>query len=48
MKVSEFADKVTRIEGKRKSISVAQVKEVLKIVNELLDGKVYKLIRREL
>jgi hypothetical protein len=45
MKVTDFTSKVTRIEGGKVKISVAQVAEVLKIANKLLSGKLYKLIK---
>lgn len=45
MTVNKFARKVTLREGKKVSISIAQVLEVLKIVNELLSGKLYPLIK---
>ena len=46
MNINDFAVKVTKKEGGKKSISIAQVKEVLKIVNDLLKGELYKLIRK--
>lgn len=46
MNVGEFGNRVTRKEGLKKSISVAQVKEVLRIVNRELNGELYKLIRK--
>ena len=46
MNINDFAVKVTKLEGGKKSISIAQVKEVLKIVNGLLKGGLYKLIRK--
>lgn len=45
MKVTEFAREVTLREGLNKSVSIAQVLEILKIVNTLLNGDLYKLIR---
>ena len=45
MKVSKFSERVTKIEGKKKQISIAQVKEALKVTNDLLAGGLYKLIR---
>ena len=45
MKVQDFTEFVTKLEGKKKSLSIAQVKEVVKIVNKLLGGSVYKEIR---
>ena len=38
MRVHDFEVLVTKKEGKKKSVSVAQVKEIRKIMNKLLDG----------
>ena len=46
MTINEFAVNVASREGKKKSISIAQIKEVLKVVNELTCGELYKIIRR--
>lgn len=46
MKVSDFAVKITEIEGKKKQVNIAQVKEILKIINELMEGEFYKDIRK--
>lgn len=45
MNVNDFAKRVTLREGGKKSISIAQVKEVLRIVNDLLGGALYTIIR---
>jgi hypothetical protein len=45
MKVSLFSLEVAKREGLKKQLSIAQIKEVLKVVNELLDGELYKTIR---
>lgn len=45
MKVTVFAKEVTKQEGLKKQISIAQVMEVLRVVNKLLGGALYKLIR---
>ncbi len=45
MTISDFARKVSQIEGKKKEVSIAQILEILKIVNILLLGGLYKLIR---
>jgi len=45
MKIVEFATLVAKSEGKKKQISVAQVSEVLRIVNELTWGGLYLFIR---
>lgn len=46
MKVTEFAKEVTLAEGLDISISIAQTMEVLKIINRLLNGLLYKEIRK--
>ena len=45
MKVTTFAEIVCAVEGKKKQVNIAQIKEVLKVVNVLLDGALYKKIR---
>jgi hypothetical protein len=45
MKVTEFAEVVADLEGKKKQISIAQIKEVLKIINTVTDGMLYMFIR---
>ena len=42
--VHKFACKVCKLEGKKNQVNVAQVKEVLKVTNQLLKGELYKLI----
>ena len=50
MNINEFAVIVTEIEGGKKSISIAQVKEALKIIrNEILSFSgidIYKIIKK--
>ena len=45
MKITDFSEWVAEKEGLKKQISIAQVKEVLKVVNKLLKGELYKMIR---
>lgn len=45
MTIHRFAVVITRAEGLKVSMSIAQVKEVLRIVNVHLGGLVYKAIR---
>lgn len=45
MNIKEFAREVTLAEGLKVSLSIAQICEVLKIVNRLLGGNLYLLIR---
>ena len=47
MKVTDFARKITLEEGLKESVSIAQVKEILKIINQQTDGQLYKLIREK-
>ena len=46
VKVTTFATRVAMEEGQKKSISIAQILEVLRIVNKLLGGALYQAIRR--
>lgn len=46
VKVTRFAAKVTRKEGGRISISIAQVMEVLRITNAIVGGALYREIRK--
>lgn len=45
MTIAQFALLVTRQEGLKKQVNIAQVKEILKVVNAILNGKLYALIR---
>lgn len=45
MKVTTFSEKVATLESGKKSISIAQIKEVLKHANALTGGVFYKLIK---
>lgn len=45
MKVTEFAKKISEQEGLKKGVDIAQISEVLKVVNGLLDGQLYSMIK---
>ena len=45
MKITEFAVKVAEVEGKKIQVSIAQIKEVIRIVNDLTAGDLYYSIR---
>jgi uncharacterized protein (DUF2267 family) len=47
MKVDKFSQEVAKKEGLKKQVNIAQIKEVLKVINELLDKQLYKLIREK-
>jgi len=46
MNINDFAKEVSREEGGKKEVNIAQIKEILKVVNMLLWGALYKEIRR--
>ena len=46
MKITEMAELVAEHEGKKKQVSIAQIKEVLKVINYLTQGEFYKLVRK--
>jgi hypothetical protein len=46
MKINDFSALVAEKEGGKKQVNIAQIKEVLKVVNDLLGGALYKLIKK--
>ena len=46
MRVTDFRKLIAWYEGQKEEMSIAQIAEVLRIVNDLLDGRVYRLIRK--
>jgi hypothetical protein len=47
MKVSDLALEVAELEGKKKEVSIAQIKEILKCVNTFTNGEFYKWVRKQ-
>jgi len=45
MKITSFAVKVAKLEGKKRQVNIAQIKEILKIVNNLTCGWLYVMIK---
>jgi len=45
MKVTKFAELVALHEKKKKQVNIGQIKEILKVVNTILDGELYKKVR---
>jgi len=45
MKVTDFARKVAQGEGLKVQINIAQIMEILRVINDLTVGAFYKLIR---
>jgi len=46
MNINTVAKIVTLKEGLKKQVSIAQVKEILKIVNSITIGELYKIFRK--
>jgi len=46
LNIRDFAVRVAELEGKKISLSIAQIMEVLKIVNNLIGGLLYMWIRK--
>ena len=46
MTISDFSVLVCLDEKGKKQVNIAQIKEILKVANNILDGKLYKEIRR--
>ena len=44
MKVTTFARRVTRKEKGRRQVNIAQVLEILKVINSLTKGVFYKIV----
>lgn len=45
MKITVFAKKVAKREVGKKQVNIAQIMEILKVVNTLTEGSLYKVIR---
>lgn len=45
MKISDFSVLVAEKEGKRRQVNIAQIKEILKVINDMLGGDLYKSIK---
>ena len=45
MKINDFAKLLAEMEGKKKQVDIAQIKEILRCVNKALYGKLYSLIK---
>ena len=46
MTIHEFSKKVAKNEALKKQVNIAQIKEILKVVNRLLAGILYSEIRK--
>lgn len=46
MKIKDVARIVTLKEGKKKSVAIGQVREIMAILNKMTAGAFYKLLRQ--
>jgi hypothetical protein len=46
MKITDFTRRVANMEGKKVQVNIAQIAEILKIVNTMMGGALYKMIRK--
>ena len=45
MNINQFAKRVAQEEGQKKQVNIAQIKEILAVVNRLTRGILYQIIR---
>lgn len=45
MSINKFVVLVARVEGKKKQVNIAQIREILAVVNKLTFGTLYYFIR---
>lgn len=45
MKITDFAKRITAKEGKLKQVNVAQILEILSVINKLTGGVLYAVIK---
>ena len=46
MEILEYNRLVTKLEGKKKNLTIADVNEVNRINNDISDGKFYKMVKK--
>ena len=46
MKITDFAVEVAILETGKKEVNIAQIKEILRITNDLTEGSLYEIIRK--
>ncbi len=45
MTIANFVSEITKQEGKKSSVSVGNVREILRLTNKKTGGKLYKFIK---
>jgi len=46
MNINDLAALIAKKEGKKKQVSIAQIKEILRVINDITDKEFYKMVRR--
>lgn len=46
MKITDFSILVSKREGLKTALSIAQIKEVLKVTNDISGGQLYSIIKK--
>lgn len=46
MQIQQFNRLIAKREGKKKQVNIAQINEIIKIANDLTDGKIYKIVKK--
>ena len=46
MTIHDFAILVTKHEALKKQVNIGQIKEILKVINQLTQGEFYKKVRQ--
>jgi len=45
MNLNELAKRIAEEEGGKEEVSIAQIKEILRIINDISDGVFYKIVK---
>ena len=45
MTIHELSKKIAKNEALKRQVDIAQIKEILKVLNNLLDGELYRIAR---
>ena len=46
MKIKDFCLEVARLERGRKEVNITQIREVVRVINDITQGQLYKIIRK--
>ena len=46
MKITTLSEKVAELEGKKKEVNIAQIKEIIRCINDITNKEFYKWVRK--